>query len=379
MLCRRVIIILGVLVFATFFSATHTLASSRYILASPPKSLTSFSIYKATPGAAVIECETGGNPSKEWVIHQWNNEQSLCLDTNNAPADSQCLGANIARETNTARFCYWSAVKKVQMSTNTKNMSNQGCGDDNPKDPGGYSVYLSWDATKRLDWRSNGNYNIKNYKNLILSTNYQTNYYQASTCHDPSKEPVAFAYMNLIAGEIDPLTGNSLQTIFFQTVLYDKRGPGISDYVNCNLPSSGGNGFIVIGIPITKINGQTMNNPGQPSKLYEWDILPPLLESIKKCQGADKDISNYKITGMFVGNEQSNTTIMTNTFENPKVEVVFKDSFSPMSRDGDLNIDGVVDILDFGEWKKRYLAVPPTATLVDFGIWKNAYLTQSTN
>jgi len=33
-----------------------------------------------------------------------------------------------------------------------------------------------------------------------------------------------------------------------------------------------------------------------------------------------------------------------------------------------------VDLVDFGEWKKRYLATPPTMTLVDFGVWKRGYL-----
>jgi len=43
---------------------------------------------------------------------------------------------------------------------------------------------------------------------------------------------------------------------------------------------------------------------------------------------------------------------------------------------GDYNGDGVVNLADFGEWKKRYLAVPQTMTLTDFGIWKKAYLQQ---
>ncbi len=44
------------------------------------------------------------------------------------------------------------------------------------------------------------------------------------------------------------------------------------------------------------------------------------------------------------------------------------------ARQGDFNNDNVVNLADFGVWKKRYLAVPPTMTLVDFGEWKREYL-----
>ena len=41
---------------------------------------------------------------------------------------------------------------------------------------------------------------------------------------------------------------------------------------------------------------------------------------------------------------------------------------------GDFNGDNTVNLADFGEWKKRYLATPPTMTLVEFGVWKRGYL-----
>lgn len=41
---------------------------------------------------------------------------------------------------------------------------------------------------------------------------------------------------------------------------------------------------------------------------------------------------------------------------------------------GDYDGDGDVDLGDFGDWKTKYLAVPPTMTLTDFGVWKTAYL-----
>jgi len=41
---------------------------------------------------------------------------------------------------------------------------------------------------------------------------------------------------------------------------------------------------------------------------------------------------------------------------------------------GDYDGNGVVNLADFGEWKKRYLATPPTMTLVEFGVWKREYL-----
>ena len=41
---------------------------------------------------------------------------------------------------------------------------------------------------------------------------------------------------------------------------------------------------------------------------------------------------------------------------------------------GDYDGDRDVDLVDFGEWEKRYLATPPTMTLVEFGVWKRGYL-----
>ena len=40
---------------------------------------------------------------------------------------------------------------------------------------------------------------------------------------------------------------------------------------------------------------------------------------------------------------------------------------------GDFDGNGVVNLADFGEWKKRYLA--GNSTLVDFGVWERGYLT----
>ena len=60
--------------------------------------------------------------------------------------------------------------------------------------------------------------------------------------------------------------------------------------------------------------------------------------------------------------------------DNTSIGVRSFEGIESMFVEGDFDEDGEVGMLDFGEWKKRYLATPPTMTLVEFGVWKRGYL-----
>lgn len=92
-----------------------------------PNGLTNLPIYNPTPGQGIVECYTGANRNKEWVVQQWSNEKSLCLDISNSPQTPECTGSDLAQEADTSKFCLWDNDKKVLLNTNSYNMSYNGC------------------------------------------------------------------------------------------------------------------------------------------------------------------------------------------------------------------------------------------------------------
>ncbi|MBI4991391.1 hypothetical protein HZB96_04845, partial [Candidatus Gottesmanbacteria bacterium] len=125
--------------FVTTIVPAGVLASE--IVISIPDGLNNFPIHTPQIGSDAVACYTGVNQSREWEIFQGKNEQSLCLDTNNAPFDSECAGADLAKETMTARACYWKNQKKFHFTINTNNFSANGCHANTGAlggEPGGY-------------------------------------------------------------------------------------------------------------------------------------------------------------------------------------------------------------------------------------------------
>ena len=358
-----------------------------------PDNINDLEIKAPIPGKNVTECGRSDGSTYGWNISQWNNEQSLCKSS--VTTSTSCPGADIVKSTLTSRFCYWNSNKKVQMAVNTQQMSYEGCwvhkSEAAASNPGGYSVYLSADLKKDPEWWTSPYYSVGKLKGLRLSTNYQTNSFSYGSCpegvSDPKvgRDPVAFAYLNIIASEVDPVVRKGLKTIFYQTVLYDNRVAwqrGERSYFNCGLESSAsGSGFVVVGNPINKY-GQSMGMPGGGEKNYSWDILADLKASMLKCK-SDTNLDNLRISGIFMGNELYNTTVMANTFTDPKMILTLKDGVTVPVSGGDADGNGKVDLGDFVAWSKEYKGQLTTKTadfnkdgkvdLSDFVIWQKGY------
>jgi hypothetical protein len=318
---------------------SNVFASEKII--SIPDGVSDFPIFKATPGARIVDCVPGANSSNLWVIQQWSNEQSLCLDTNNAPVDAECQGADLAKETSTARFCYYKNQKKVHMTLNTEGMSYQGCyinRDQNHLDNlGGYSIYLMNNLLSDFNNFSVPWLSLPKLSNLFLSTQYSTDFFQSTSCpvgvNDPifGRDPAAMAYMDVFLTKVDPVTHSGSNTVMYHTVFYDNRPvwqtAGASS-VNCSLPGAGTQ-FIAVS-DTAAYYGMPIALPGTGVKTYQWDVLPRLKYALKYCLGNNVDMSNFRVTNFVVGNEMLNSTLMSNTFINPQARLVSNDLSTPV-------------------------------------------------
>ena len=274
--------------------------------------------------------------SLEWVVRQYQNENSLCNDTNNAPVDNECAGAIWARETPTMRACWWNNVKKFHMTTNSNNFSHRGCR-TNPNEPGGYGVQLMWDFTKRNDWQKNKKFILGNLEKLILSFDYSTDYFtHYGGCQPPCDpvtqtcQPIAFSKIEVITSKFDPTNPNWHQnwqgTQFYAVSLYDNReemrNPN-AEYLNCQLPTTGGAGsFVVSGQPVTFYN-LPMAMPGEEVRHYEIDVLPRIKHYIQRCLG-NVDFKQFRLDTIFPNQETYNTALLSNSFIDLKVILIPK-------------------------------------------------------
>lgn len=157
--------------------------------------------------------------------------------------------------------------------------------------------------------------------------------------------PYGFAYFNVVATDIDPVSKVGRGTIFYQTILFDNRpewqNPNMA-YVNCGLATSAASyPFMTITEPISKFN-QPLFSLNQNSQNYNWDILPRIKYYLKQCKGENVDLANWKISGAFFGNELANTANMTSEFIDPKITLSTNEPFT-----GDLNYDSKIDIFDY--------------------------------
>jgi hypothetical protein len=312
-------------------------ASEQDYVVSLSDNLDNFPIYGATQGTGAVECYTGNNTSIERVIEQWSNTKSLCSDTDNSPSSQECKGADLARETDSSKFCFWKDQKKILTSVDTLAMDPiyKGCYLHRDKihlnNPGGYSVYLMWQPNLNT-FLTNPPYTLANLDKLFLSTSYATNFYaNPEICkkRDPvvGTDPAVMAYMNAVFVDVNPATNMGRNVVFYQTVLYDNRGkwqkPG-AIYKSCKFQNTSGIRWIAITENIATY-GLPIGLPGDDIRYYEWDILPKVKKYVQECLKNPKvDFSTYKISGVFIGNELVNNTQMANTFIDPKVRMVPK-------------------------------------------------------
>ncbi len=315
-------------------------------------------------------CYTGDNQSREWEIQQWKNEQSLCLDTNNSPIDTECSQADWAKETMTERACYWKSQKKVHFTVNTQNFSDKGCGANTGGlggEPGGYGMMLMSGISRRKDWPS-PDYSLGNLEKLIVSTDlsidyfdYNHSYYdrtpKPTTCVngnvDPwaGVEPIGFINMNVLTSKFDPQTKNWQGTQFYSVGLYDNRdtmnNPNV-EFVDCKLPTTTGAGsFVNTGQPASFF-GSTMASVDGKTRHYEIDILPRVKYYIQYCLG-NVDFNQFRIDGAFFHNEAYNTVILSYDLINPQIKLIYKAGYNPISLPGDLNRDGKVNVKDYNQ------------------------------
>lgn len=335
-----------------------------------PDSLANFPIHDPTIGSDAVACYTGSNQSREWEIYQGKNEQSLCLDTNNTPFDSECFGADFARETMTTRACYWKNRKKFHFTVNTNNFSENGCHANTGAlggEPGGYGLSLMSGISHRNDWISSyPNYILGNLDKLIVSLDFSIDYFndQYPVCRTPCDpvagtcSPIAFFGLNFMTHKFAGSSPQNWQgSQFYNVGLWDNRPP-MSDpaleIVDCQLPTTSGAGtFVNSGQPITYY-GLPMNSVGAGPKTYEIDVLPRLKHYISVCEqqlhnNSNPDFNSYMVDGAFFANEVYNTAVMSFDITNPQIKIVYKSDYIPEIT-GDLDSptkDGDVDLYDF--------------------------------
>lgn len=339
-----------------------------------PYTLNNLPIRTPQIGSAAIQCYTGDNRNNEWIIFQGKNEQSLCLDTNNAPDVPQCAEADIARETSTTQMCYWKNQKKFYFATNSQNFTNEGCSANAgtlANEPGGYGVTLleSRPNMSNSDWPS-PKYTLGNLDKLILSVSFSNDYYNFDHTNngcppginDPlaGRVPIGMDNIAVLTNKFDPNKANdpvsgwgSLGTQFYTVSLYDNRDsmrlPG-AGFVDCKLPTTSGAGFFINAADPVAFYGLSPNLPGQGLKQYDIDVLPRIKHYLTQCLG-NVDFNTIRVSGMLFGQELQNTVIMGTTYINPKLTLVYKDGFNPSISNtnsiGDLNSDGKVDINDY--------------------------------
>ena len=322
----------------------------------------------ATDNPYVRGCYTGDNQSREWEIDQWKNEQSLCLDTNNAPFDTECQGADWAKETMTERACYWKNQKKVHFTVNNMNFSNNGCGANSGQlgnEPGGYGLMLMSGINHRSDFFSSyQNYTLGNLDKLFISTSLSIDYLndQLGQCTPPcdpvaqSCSPIAFVNFNVITHKFAGSSPSSWEgTQFYSVGLSDNRpnliGPDVAG-VNCQLPTTTAAGTFVNSYQSIAFYGQAATYPGQGSKFYEIDVLSQVKKYIAQCEQqlhgvTNPDFNNFMIDAVFFSNEVYNKAIMSYTLTDPKIRLEYKTGFTPAHLPGDINRDRVINIFDY--------------------------------
>ena len=95
-----------------------------------------------------------------------------------------------------------------------------------------------------------------------------------------------------------------------------------------------------------------------PGGTFEWTTYYPIGQLALIKQSAETLLANLSNFGIMPTN-----TPVPPTLTPTKATIL-----------GDYDNNGGVNLADFGYWKIKYLAVPPTMTLVEFGVWKTAYL-----
>jgi hypothetical protein len=307
------------------------------------------------PNGGEPMCLTGSNSNKEWMLWDLANDYPVCGDTDNT--STYCPGADLAKESQSARFCYWKDEKKFNLGINTQAMKYKGCYINRDQDhidfPGSYSTYLMWRPNFRKDYSDNLHFHLDLLQNLQVQTKLSTDYYSQSVCPLVPEPTIpapqltqfpyyggdqavqhAFFYFSFVA------TNNALgRAIFYQPQPWDNRyenyfkdGKDPKDYLNettyrnCKF---GKPEWFVISEPIGVL-GAEYARPGKGLVSYNVDILPRLKYWINQCMNEyyhtnkDYDLTGWTIGGLNFGNEEGNTPIMTNTIVDPKILTTIK-------------------------------------------------------
>ncbi len=287
------------------------------------------------------ECNSDGSANvspQQYMITQQSNtsEQSLCKDSNRV--SDLCPGADLAKESSTMRSCYWSSQRRVLTSVNAANMPSRGClihaDAYNRANPGGYANHLLADYTAAPDFWGLQSYSLKNMSQLWLDLGVRLSDYGYEACAPglvdrvtKTTTPVAQTILGLIFTAVDPITKKGSNTVFYQLQLYDSRDvfrtAEHSKNVDCSLSSSvsGASSFILIDNSLVYYGQKYPEIGGQPVS-YSLNLMPQIIEGIKKCQGENADLSKYQLTSMFVGTEAMNGARLTSEFIDPKLSIV---------------------------------------------------------
>lgn len=314
------------------------------------------------PDAPENSACTGKNSSKEWTLGQHFNDYSICR-SNGLDASKACPQASFAKNSPTARICYWGNEKRSELAINTENMLYKGCyisrTDQRQKFAGGYSMYHSWNAFNSPVANTPYTF-VSNLDKIILSTQFSTDYYaNRGECRPEDYPPgvkgdpiwaesrvdgngdgdttdkedavgtknAAFSYLSFFIRSNDNKT-----QIFYQTTLFDNRDFMLKPegkFISCNFaPDSTVNNFIVVTEPITEL-GQPFAMPGTGRKSYSFDVLPKIKQWMQHCRPNEPvDLSGLMIGGWNIGNEMVGKQIMTNTVVDPKIQITLKEGIN---------------------------------------------------
>ena len=311
-----------------------------------PDNVNYLPIWSTSTKTNKIECNANvKSDSNGWVIKQWKNHQSLCLDT---PATGQgpCASATSEFNTTTSKFCYWQDKKTILFDLNSRAMPFYGCKPNSKGNVGGYVNYLSWEPKIIPGYFDSDRekYMVRNMKDITISFDFANRLSDVDfRCPDKyvdkvrsEREAVIHSYATSMFSEIDPKTRRGTgRTIFYQVLTYDSRrevrdkaDKGAHEFVMCNYRSNKHSTMIFrdtapeFGYPLALPIGK--NSAFSDHKIhYQFNLLERVSIGLSKCY-KDYDFDNFKFTGFHIGNEIINGAIHSMEISNPKIEIQYR-------------------------------------------------------